>query len=129
MKSGTIQSVILLINICLAAGCNEQATNDNTSSSVTTFSQSIQGEWIEADNLQYIQGFALNNNGSAIEIGTHTLTYSAWKFSENQLLLTGKSIGNGQTIDFTDTLQVLRTDSILVLKNKWGKEIKYRHPN
>jgi hypothetical protein len=129
MKLRILQLIFILTNSWFVAGCDQQVANDKKLTDVKSLHQSIQGKWIEADNLQYIQGFALNKNGTAKEIGTHTLTYSSWTLSENQLFLTGKSIGNGQTIDFTDTLEVLRADSILILKNKWGKEIKYRHPD
>lgn len=123
--------LLLLINclsLFITAGCNN-SVSPVPPADKNLIAASIQGQWIEADNIEYIQGFSLEENGLAREIGTRTLTYSAWNLSGNQLMLTGKSIGNGQTIDFIDTLEIIRMDSILVVKNSRDVEIKYKHPD
>lgn len=45
-----------------------------------------------------------------------TLVYESWKQKGDQLILTGKSIGNGQTIEFTDTLEIIKlsADSLIL---------------
>lgn len=121
-------SSCLVSLLILLTGCNQPASQEQKTLSEPSITKSIQGQWIEADNAEYIQGFSLEENGLAREIGTHTLTYSAWNLSGNQLLLTGKSIGNGQTIDFIDTLEVIRMDSILVVNNSRGAQIRYMRP-
>lgn len=84
------------------------------------------GNWIEImpSNPQIIQGVTLNADGSARSIGMATLLYERWVLNpDSTLVLFGKSIGNGQTIEFADTLDVVRitTDSM-----SFGKFGKYR---
>lgn len=69
------------------------------------------GNWIEImpANPQIIQGVTLNADGSAQSIGMATLQYEKWLLNtDSTIILFGKSIGNGQTIDFSDTMNVVR---------------------
>lgn len=69
------------------------------------------GNWIELmpSNSQIIQGVTLNADGSARSIGMATLLYEKWVLNpDSTLVLFGKSIGNGETIDFSDTLDVVK---------------------
>ena len=48
-----------------------------------------------------------------------------WKKEGDQLILAGNSIGNGQTIEFIDTMKIKKiTADSLVLDNR-GMEIRY----
>lgn len=82
----------------------------------------IEGSWVEPvpgiSNLK--QGFTLEANGSASSINMATLKYEKWKKEGNLLLLSGISIGNHQSISFTDTLTVeqLTQDSLILKKGE-----------
>ena len=56
----------------------------------------------------YEQGMVLNDDGTAESVGMATLKYQGWKKSDNRIILEGESIGNGQTISFSDTLHIVR---------------------
>lgn len=76
------------------------------------------GNWIQVvpENPQLVQGVRLNDDGSASSIGMATLQYETWETANKQLILTGKSIGNGQTIAFSDTMNIvlLTADSLIL---------------
>lgn len=82
----------------------------------------FEGHWIEVmpANPQIIQGVTLNADGSANSIGMATLKYEQWSESNNQLVLKGKSIGNGQTLDFADTLDVISLTADSMTLGKYG---------
>lgn len=71
------------------------------------------GEWHEIMpvNTRIIQGVVLEKDGKASSVGMATLKYDGWKLlnsgKECRIVLSGESIGNGQTIQFTDTLNVI----------------------
>ena len=86
------------------------------------------GHWVEIMpmNKQIVQGINLNSDGTASSIGMSTLQYETWQRKDNQVLLTGKSIGNGQTIDFSDTLDIIEiTPNILKLGKFGAYQIHY----
>lgn len=56
------------------------------------------------------QGFVLNNDGSAASVNMHTLLYDSWKRKGQVLVLSGKSVGNGQTIDFVEEYEIRHAD-------------------
>ena len=64
------------------------------------------------------QGFTLAADGKASSVGMATLQYETWRQEDDRLILTGKSIGNGQTIAFTDTFRIerLTVDSLVLTK-------------
>lgn len=64
------------------------------------------------------QGFALEENGKASSVNMSTLQYESWERQNDLLILSGKSIGNHQTIPFQDTLVIerLTKDSLTVRK-------------
>lgn len=65
------------------------------------------GSWVEPiAGLPGVQGIKLEAGGKASSINMATLQYETWTQDGENLVLTGKSIGNGQTIDFTDTLKI-----------------------
>ena len=81
---------------------------------------SIEGSWVEPvpGMEQMMQGFKLEKNGKASSINMATLQYETWERSKNLLILTGKSIGNSQTITFSDTLTIeeLTTEKLVLKK-------------
>lgn len=83
---------------------------------------SIEGSWVEPvpgmPDMQ--QGFTLEANGKASSIEMATLQYESWKKEGNQLILSGKSIGNHLTIDFSDTLTIekLTADSLILKRGE-----------
>ena len=80
----------------------------------------IEGSWVEQvpDMPGIEQGFTLETGGKAASINMATLQYNRWERRDDVLLLSGRSLGNGQTIDFTDTLQIkhLTPDSLIVVR-------------
>lgn len=64
------------------------------------------------------QGMQLNADGTASSVNMYTLVLESWKREGDKLILTGKSIGNGINIAFTDTLTIDRksTDDSLFLR-------------
>lgn len=78
----------------------------------------LEGSWVEPipgmENL--MQGITLSDAGEASSINMATLQYSSWAQLGDSIVLTGKSIGNGQTIEFTDTMRIekLTMDSLVL---------------
>lgn len=76
----------------------------------------LQGEWVEQvpgmPDLQ--QGISISRSGIATSINMATLVYESWTQSDSTLYLSGKSIGNGQTISFTEAfkIEMLTADSL-----------------
>ena len=64
------------------------------------------------------QGMQLNADGTASSVNMYTMVLESWKREGDKLILTGKSVGNGINIAFTDTLTIDRksTDDSLFLR-------------
>lgn len=89
---------------------------------------SLEGKWIEVvpEGAEYTQGITLNEDGTASSIGMETLKYESWATDDNTLILNGKSIGNGQTIEFSDTLKIIKlTNDSLTLERNNGYRCSY----
>lgn len=88
---------------------------------------SIFGAWVEpVPGMEgQVQGVKIEKGGVASSVNMATLVYESWRQEGDKLILTGKSIGNGQTIEVTDTMEIkkLTVDS-LILDNQ-GMEIRY----
>lgn len=81
--------------------------------------QELVGLWVEPiPEMNKVQGVALKEGGEAHSINMATLLYEHWDCSGNELFLTGKSVGNHQTIAFTDTLKIekVSTDSLILMR-------------
>ena len=80
------------------------------------------GKWIEVMpvNKNITQGISLKENGQASSIGMATLKYETWQIKDGKITLTGKSIGNHQTIDFTDTLDIIEISPDRLILQKYG---------
>ena len=91
----------------------------------------IEGSWVEPvpGMPEMVQGVTLENGGKATSINMATMQYEFWEKKGDKLVLSGKSIGNHQTISFSDTLQIeeLTTEN-LVLK-KGDLVINYQRQN
>lgn len=68
----------------------------------------IEGKWTQPvpGMEDMTQGFVLQQGGKASSVNMATLQYERWEKQGDILILSGKSIGNGQTIDFSDTLRI-----------------------
>lgn len=82
----------------------------------------LEGNWIEImpANPQITQGITLHKDGSASSIGMATLQYERWEIVDNKLILWGKNIGNRQTINFSDTLDVVKLTPDSLILGKYG---------
>ncbi len=79
----------------------------------------LEGTWIEPvpGNESMVQGFTLEQGGAASSVNMATLQYESWERDGDALMLSGHSIGNGQTLAFTDTMSIVSlTQDSLVLK-------------
>lgn len=97
----------------------------------------LTGVWLEQmpAHPNLIQGIRLSADGNAESIGTATLTYDFWELLSPQtkqdrcrLVLHGHSIGNRQTLDFSDTLDILvcTPDSLVLGQESDFSDIGYR---
>ena len=92
------------------AACGQNFTADK---------ENFTGTWVEPvpsmENM--VQGFSLEANGTASSVNMATLQYEKWQNSGKQLILSGKSIGNHQTIDFSTTYEIKKlTPQELILE-------------
>lgn len=81
------------------------------------------GRWVEPvpGNETEFQGFSLKNEGMASSVNMATLQYQKWRRDGNRLILSGKSIGNRQTIDFEDSYVIKKlTPHELILQKGDG---------
>lgn len=79
----------------------------------------LTGSWIQPipGQADKFQGIKLLDNGGASTINMKTLQYKSWSVRGNKLILEGQSLGNRQTISFTDTLIITQVaPDTLILK-------------
>ena len=80
----------------------------------------LEGKWVEPipGMEDQIQGISLEKDGKASSINSATLQYQSWVRQGDTLILSGQSLGNGQTIDFVDSYQIEKlSDDELILKS------------
>lgn len=97
-------------------------------SACSTEKPSPEGVWLEPvpGMPGKVQGFDLQKDGKAASVNMATLQYENWEKDGNTLTLRGKSLGNHQTISFTETLQIEQlTNETLIIKN--GDTIRTYH--
>jgi hypothetical protein len=74
------------------------------------------GSWVEPipGNEDAVQGFTLNEDGSASSINMHTLLYQKWDLKSGQLILTAKSVGNHSSSvdDETYTIELIGKNNL-----------------
>ncbi len=106
----------------LAASCSNVSTSYNESDLV--------GRWQEIMpvNHSIIQGVELKEDGTASSIGMATLKYHNWELIDGKnIVLSGESIGNGQTIAFADTLNICSIVNDTLTLGKFGSyRIQYK---
>lgn len=108
-----------------AVSCNNVSTSYNESQLV--------GQWQEIMpvNKSIVQGIDLKEGGIASSIGMATLKYNNWRLLDGKgIILSGESIGNGQTISFSDTLDICSLkDDTLTLGKGGAYRIQYKKIN
>lgn len=94
-----MRNLLLLITLFLCSCVNKESSN-------------LTGCWIEVlpPDVSYIQGMNLESDGTAESVGMSTLKYRKWDVSDNRLILQGESIGNGQSVQFLDTLKIIKLE-------------------
>jgi hypothetical protein len=114
-KCRTVPLIFLVAILISCNGNNESAKKEDTPSK-----SPFVGSWVQPNpiNDKEVQGFALEENGSASSINMATLVYKKWwTDSSHKLVLVAESIGNG--ISFLDTSSysvVIVNDSALTIK-------------
>lgn len=88
----------------------------------------IEGKWIEPvpGMENQVQGINLEDGGKASSINMATLQYEKWEKQGNMLILSGKSIGNSETIAFTDTLIIAKCSNDKLILQKDNFTISYQ---
>lgn len=69
----------------------------------------LTGTWLQPVPGQtggWMQGMELRADGSACSVNMYTLLLDTWQREGDKLIITGKSVGNGLSIAFTDTLTI-----------------------
>lgn len=85
----------------------------------------LEGTWLEPNpiNAKEVQGFTLKDNGEAESVNMATLLCKKWKQEDQTLYLTFTSIGNGMTIESTDTLTISKLDADSLILTSGGREV------
>lgn len=105
---------ILSGSLLLSAALCFMSCGGNTSKQL---SDKLTGTWVAPVNGMpgLTEGMKLKDNGIAASVNMATLVYEKWETirvdDKDALVLYGKSIGNGQTIEFADTLQIDKLDA------------------
>lgn len=88
----------------------------------------IEGTWLEPiPGMAGEQGFTLEQGGRAKSVNMATLKYETWSRKGDRLILTGQSLGNGQTLQFSDTLRIEKLDEqTLMVERSGGGKFTYR---
>lgn len=89
--------------------------------------EKLTGTWIEQlpQGMDFTQGFLLKSDGTAESVGMSTLLYHRWEVSDKQLVLHGESVGNHQTISFTDTLKIMKLRNDTLVVDRKGMEMVF----
>ena len=88
----------------------------------------IQGTWVQPipGMTEQVQGFTLYSDGSAESVNMATLQYTQWSLPEPEtLILYGQSIGNGQTVEFCDTLAIALLSSESLVLHRGELDLTY----
>lgn len=87
----------------------------------------ISGTWVQpVPNMpDMVQGFTLGENGVATSVNMATLQYDTWQTDGNNLIMTGRSIGNGQTIEFSETYTIEKLTSDTLILSNGDMELTY----
>ncbi len=102
--------------LCMFAGCTK------TDEIIGSWTERIPGQ---DEGQTAVQGVNIELNGKASSINMSTLVYESWSRSGESLILSGKSIGNGQTLSFSDTLKIERVSADSLILKRGAYEISY----
>lgn len=88
----------------------------------------IHGSWVEPNpiNKDEVQGFTLNEDGTATSINMATLQMKNWNLNDKVFILGYESIGNKQTIVGNDTLNVVKLNADSLVLSSSNGEIAWR---
>lgn len=101
-----MKKLLPIIGLIMLTACND------TPQITGTWTQPVPG----MENMT--QGFVLNTDGTASSVNMATLAYDTWRHDGDNLIMTGRSIGNGQIIEFTDVYEIEQlTSNTLVLRD------------
>ncbi len=117
-KSDHMKKTLVIAATAIAAfSCGQSGGNDITM-------KNLSGKWIEIMpvNKDIVQGMTLYEDGKAESVGMATLQYKSWEITpEKKIILNGLSIGNHQTIEFSDTLDIISVSGDTLTLDKFGK--------
>ena len=88
----------------------------------------LTGSWVMPvpGQLGKVQGFRLEEGGKASSINMATLVYEGWKRDGDVLTVSGKSVGNRQTLPFEEKMEIEQvTKESLLLKGERGGVFRY----
>lgn len=97
---------------------------------IATLSDKLTGKWVApVEGMpNMVEGMDLKENGIASSVNMATLVYESWQATAiagngDCLILSGKSIGNGLTIEFTDTFKIdkLTYNSLTITKGEYTR--------
>lgn len=82
------------------------------------------GDWTQSDPIDEngVMGIRLQIRGTAESINMATLVYTSWELQDEsgKILLKGRSIGNGQTIDFEEAAVISEQEGTPILTTDHG---------
>lgn len=102
-------TIALAAMLCAACGNTPKHTpGDTTTENATVCGpDAVAGDWTMPDPIDEngVMGIRLHSGGTAESINMATLVYTSWELLDEsgKILLKGRSIGNGQTIEFEET--------------------------
>lgn len=113
MKMSLLKGTFILLAVAALTACS---------------SSQIEGSWVEPvpgmPDMQ--QGVTLEKGGKATSINMATLQYEKWEKKGDRLILFGNSIGNHQTIYFSDTLTIEKLTADQLILKKEALTISYQ---
>lgn len=72
----------------------------------------VLGSWVKPiEGISGFDGIELKEGGLASSINSSTLLYETWSQKDDEIVLSGKSVGNGQTIAFSERYKVHKCDA------------------
>lgn len=124
MKSVNFLAIAALMIGAVACGNNKKTADQEVANAADTTcccaGGCVMGAWEQPiSGMEGTQGFKLEKDGNASSINMATLVFEKWNKQGDTLILCGKSIGNGQTLDFSNTLMInkLTKDSLILTNN------------
>jgi len=78
------------------------------------------GEWVQAvPGMEgEVQGVKLEAGGKASSVNMQTLVYENWSLHGDSLVLEGKSVGNGQTVEFAENFRLKQENGVWKLQSE-----------